>query len=174
MWWYDALMPPLESYGSQATRVDEVTLARIKREREEATRRLLDSRDQVAWTSAMARLDAEERVAREPVESTALEPAEVLSYLRSLPRMWADTGPEGRQALAASIFARTAVLGFERMEYELTDDAVRLGMNAALPAVLELRGSINEFGRGERSSAEAIRVTVRITTRHRRPAAAAG
>ena len=36
------------------------------------------------------------------------------------------------------------------MEYELTPDAIELGLGAALPAVLEL--TIGEFGRGERDS----------------------
>jgi len=44
------------------------------------------------------------------------------------------------------------VLGFERMEYELTSDAIALGLDAALPAVFELQDQIAEFGRGERDS----------------------
>lgn len=42
------------------------------------------------------------------------------------------------QALATALFATTDVLGYEPMEYELTPDAVKLGLNAALPRVLEL------------------------------------
>jgi hypothetical protein len=42
-------------------------------------------------------------------------------------------------------------MGFERMEYELTPDAIELGLDAALPAVFEL-GQRREFGRGERNS----------------------
>ena len=49
-----------------------------------------------------------------------------------------------------AIFARLDVLGFQRLEYELTADAIDLGLDAALPAVLELEGKIGEFGRGER------------------------
>jgi len=51
-----------------------------------------------------------------------------------------------------AIFARLDVLGFQRLEYELTPDAIDLGLNAALPAVLELESKIGEFGRGERNS----------------------
>ena len=50
-----------------------------------------------------------------------------------------DSGPDARQTLTTAIFARTDVLGFERMEYELTPDAIALGLDAALPAVFELR-----------------------------------
>jgi hypothetical protein len=57
-----------------------------------------------------------------------------------------------RQTITTAIFARTDVLGFERMEYELTSDAIALGLDAALPAVFELRDQIREFGRGERDS----------------------
>jgi hypothetical protein len=49
-----------------------------------------------------------------------------------------------------AIFARLDVLGFQRLEYELTPDAIDLGLDAALPAVLELESKIGEFGRGER------------------------
>ena|GEM_PF-2285562 len=73
-----------------------------------------------------------------------------VAYLRSLPKLWADSGPDGRQALALGLFARTEVIGFEQMIYELTPDAIELGLNAALPPVYELRASIGEFGRGER------------------------
>ena len=37
------------------------------------------------------------------------------------------------------------------MSYQLTPEAIELGLNAALPPVYELRASIAEFGRGERS-----------------------
>jgi hypothetical protein len=42
------------------------------------------------------------------------------------------------------------------MIYELTPDAIELGLNAALPPVYELRASIGEFGRGERIRASDI------------------
>ena len=38
------------------------------------------------------------------------------------------------------------------MVYELTPDAIELGLAAALPAVFELTCTIGEFGRGERAS----------------------
>lgn len=41
--------------------------------------------------------------------------------------------------------------GFEGMEYELTPEAIELGLGVALPAVLDL-GQKREFGRGERNS----------------------
>ncbi len=56
----------------------------------------------------------------------------------------------GRQALVVALFSRLDVLGFRRLEYELTPDAIDLGLDAALPPVIELERQIGEFGRGER------------------------
>lgn len=118
----------------------------------------------------MAQLDVKEQAAREPGETTRLSPREVVDYLRSLPSLWADSGSDGRQALATALFGRTDVVGFERMEYEVTPDAVELGLGAVLPAVLEI-GQKREFGRGERSRAEAMRVNVKIASDRIRTAA---
>jgi hypothetical protein len=79
-----------------------------------------------------------------------------------LPRLWADSGPDGRQALVIAIFAKLDVLGFKRLEYELTADAIDLGLDAALPPILELRTQIGEFGRGERINADTFQLSVRI------------
>ncbi len=101
----------------------------------------------------MAQLDTEEQAARGAVEPERLSSAEVVADMSSRPSLWADAGPEGRQALATALFGRTDVLGFQRMEYELTPDAIEIGLGAALAAVFEMRPrKIGEFGRGERDS----------------------
>jgi hypothetical protein len=133
-------------YHDRPARVDEAALARVGREREEAGRRLAKTRDVLAWQRDMAQLDAEEQAARQPTEAGRLSSGEVVRYLRSLPALWADAGPDGRQVLATALFARTEVLGFEQMIYELPLDAIELGLAAALPAVFELSCSIAEFG----------------------------
>ena len=137
-------------HAAHRPEVDDLALARIDREREAATRKLALTRDVVAWQSAMSRLDAAEALARQPLARGRLTPPEIVAYLRSVPALWADSGPDARQAISTAIFARTDVLGFERMEYELTSDAIALGLDATLPAVFELRDQIGEFGRGER------------------------
>jgi hypothetical protein len=153
-------------YHDRPPRVDGAALARVSREREESSRRLAKSRDVMAWQREMAQLDAEEEAARDPVEQGQLASSEVVAYLRSLPSLWADSGPDGRQALATALFARTDVVGFERMEYELTPDAIELGLGDALPAVFEI-GQEREFGRGERARARGNDVvgTVRVFRR---------
>jgi hypothetical protein len=137
-------------YNEGPPRTDELSLARIDREREEASQRLAKTRDIAAWQASMARLDAEAEVARQPRDGQGLTPSEVVGYLRSLPALWTDAGPEGRQAIATALFAKTDVLGYQRMEYELTPAAIELGLGAALPAVFELGNGFGEFGRGER------------------------
>jgi hypothetical protein len=57
-----------------------------------------------------------------------------------------------RPALATTLFASIEVEGYLRMEYTLTPEAVELGLNGALPAMLEVGAQIGEFGRGERDS----------------------
>jgi hypothetical protein len=139
-------------YQDRPAEIDRASLVRVSRDREEAGRRLAKTRDVLAWQREMAQLDADEQMARGAVEPERLSPTEVVAYLRSLLTLWTDAGPEGRQVLATALFARSEVLGFEQMEYELTPDAVELGLGEALPAVFEMRPrKIGEFGRGERS-----------------------
>ncbi len=100
-------------------------------------------------------------MAREPLETRHLTPAEIVDYLRSLPTLWADAGPGGRQTLATPIFARIDVLGFQPLEYDLTPAAIELGLDAALPAVYELHSQVGESGRGERSRTAMTDLSVR-------------
>ncbi len=74
---------------------DGVGDGRIERDRDELGRRLARSRDVAAWQSAMARLDGEEQLAREPVQTGRLTSPEVVAYLRSLPALWADSAQMG-------------------------------------------------------------------------------
>jgi hypothetical protein len=60
----------------------------------------------------MARLDAEQQVAKQPRQQQRMAPDEVVAYLRSLPTLWNDAGPEGRQALAAALFTKLEVEGY--------------------------------------------------------------
>ncbi len=53
------------------------------------------------------------------------------------------------------------VEGYQRMEYELTSEAIELGLNATLPAILEVGAQIGEFGRGERGSPFVTHVPAR-------------
>jgi DNA invertase Pin-like site-specific DNA recombinase len=148
-------------YAEGMAKTDELTLARIEREREEASQRLARTRDIAAWQATMARLDAESAVARQPRQQQRMAPEEVVAYLRSLPTLWNDAGPEGRQALASALFTKLEVEGYTKMRYELTPDAVTLGLGAALPAQLETGSHTGGFGRGERGCASLAHLRVR-------------
>ena len=52
--------------------------------------------------------------------------------------------------MVVAIFSRLDVLGFKELVYELTEDALDLGLDAALPPVIDLGRQLGEFGRGER------------------------
>jgi hypothetical protein len=143
------LWPFLGGFGSPAE-ADELGLARIAKEREEAGRKLALTRDIVAWQATMTRLDAAEALARQPLDAPRLTPLEIVDYLRSLAALWTDSGPDGRRVITSAIFARTDVMSFRRLEYELTPDAIELGLDAALPSVMELKAKVAGFGRGER------------------------
>jgi hypothetical protein len=93
----------------------------------------------------------------------------VVDYTRSFPRLWADSGPDGRQALVVAIFSRLDVPGFRRLEYELTPDAIDLGLDAALPPVIELDRQIGESGRGERASPSLTQQSLRFVMVSRTP-----
>jgi hypothetical protein len=110
----------------------------------------------------MARLDAEQQVARQPRQHQRMAPDEVVAYLRSLPTLWTDAGPEGRQALASALFTKLEVEGYQTMRYGLTADAVDIGLGAASPAQLETGGQMGGFGRGERTRAYTFQLSVRI------------
>lgn len=73
----------------------------------------------------------------------------------------------GGQALATALFARTEVTGFEQMVCKLTPDTIELGLDAALPAVFELRCTIAEFGRGERRQTSTTDLSVPASWRLR-------
>ena len=103
-------------------------------------------------TGTSSRSSHRRQIAREPIRRTRLSP----DRNRRLPAGFAAAvgrvGPDGRQTIAVALFARLDVLGFQRLEYELTPDAIDLGLHAALPPALELNRQIGGFGRGERAS----------------------
>ena len=84
----EAMTEIVRLYSEGLAKPDELTLARIEREREEASQRLAKTRDVAAWQATMARLDAEQQVARQPRQQQRMAPDEVVAYLRSLPTFW--------------------------------------------------------------------------------------
>jgi hypothetical protein len=131
---------------------DRLALARIERERDAALARYRRDRDSGALDRTMARLDVEERQARE-VHQAAGVPAEVaVRYLRDLAATWRKAeGGSGRRMLAEALFERIDALGSREATLRLTDTAIAHGFAAVIPERLELTVG---YGRSERSSAD--------------------
>ena len=129
--------------GSRDPEPDRLALARIGRERDMAMARYRRDRDARALEAVMAALDAQETEAAAGCPVEALEPAEVVAYLRNLPEVW-DAAPVGRRALAESLFERIEVLGLRRMHLEPTPAAIAAGLEEAFASASA------GYGRGER------------------------
>ena len=136
--------------ATRAPEPDRLALARIGRERDAAVARYRRDRDVLALEASMAALDAEEADVGQRVATPALSAAEVVAYLRDLPRLW-DDAPASRRGLAESLFARIEVLGLRRMHIEPTPAAIAAGLVEAFARTNVV------YGRGERSHAIARR-----------------
>jgi DNA invertase Pin-like site-specific DNA recombinase len=104
---------------------------RIERERDRALARYKRRRDAAELEATMRRLDAEERAASQSADRPTLSAAEVVAYLRDLPRLWEDGKPEQRRALAEALFARVRALGIARIEITPTEGATERGLAEA-------------------------------------------
>jgi hypothetical protein len=136
---------------------DRLTLARIARERDAATAKYLRDRDTDALEATMARLDEEEREAKEEKVEDGVPAAEAVRYLKELDRTWsAADGGKGRKMLAEALFERIEVRGFREVRLHLTDAAIAHGFGAVLPERL----AISVSSRGERARAAISDVQV--------------
>lgn len=133
--------------ADEAVVVDHVALARVEQSRTTAMDRYRRDRDAAALERAMAALDAQEQHAR--VEVPTLAPDDVRAYLTRLPTLWADA-PRSRHLLTASLFDRVRLLGHEEATFDLSAEAIALGIADGMPATLTISGG---YGRGERGRA---------------------
>ncbi len=121
----------------------------------------------------MARLDAEAEVSRQPRGWRRLSPPEVVDYLRSLLTMWTDAGPQDRRALATALFAKVDESGCQKVEYELTSEAIELALSRARPAILEVGVQSRSARRAAcPRGAPQVALQVRAVDRHPRMSAA--
>ena len=126
---------------------DPFSLRRIARERDKATAQYVGDRDIRALQATMARLDAEEKTAksRPQVPVTARD---VRRYLTDLPRLWRETEPAGRRAIAEAAFDRIDAMGLDLVIHP-SPEAERYGWSEAFGSE-PLVYSISRSGRGER------------------------
>jgi DNA invertase Pin-like site-specific DNA recombinase len=128
---------------------DRLAIARIGRERDAALARYRRDRDARALEATMAVLDRGEHEARTGATlSDPLPAAEVVEYLRDLPRLW-DAAPASRRGLAEAVFERIEVLGLRRMRISPTPAALAAGLAEAFSSASA------GYGRGERAEARA-------------------
>jgi hypothetical protein len=137
---------------------DRLALARIARAREAAAAKFLRDRDTDALEAAMARLDEEEREAKEEKVEDGVPADVAVRYVKNLDGTWAAAdGGQGRKMLAEALFERIDVRGFRETRLHLTDAAIAHGFGAVLPERL----AISVSGRGERGSASLTHLRFR-------------
>jgi len=153
---------------------NQFALARIRRDRQQATRRLETDCDVGAWKAAWDRLAQEEAVveaaAREP--ESALTVAEVLADLRG---MYDDAEPETKHRIAQALFDKAEVLGPTEVWLHPSIEAEERGWAAAMSG--EFRVELRQTGRGERARASLTQrsprfLMVNCTSRESLPATA--
>lgn len=117
--------------------VDRLTLARVARAKQEALRRLGETRDVAGWQATVARLDAEEAAARAPeTASTGLDEVEVRTYLANLAGLWNSSDAAHRQELFQSLFDEVRVEGLRELSYRLSRSAVTMSLDRLLPRTI--------------------------------------
>ena len=126
---------------------DAFSQRRITRERDRATTQYVADRDVLALQATMTRLDAEEKAARERPQA-AVTARDVRRYLTDLPKLWRETEPEGRRAIAEAAFDRIDAMGLDLVLHP-SAEAERFDWSEAFGSE-PLMYSNSRSGRGER------------------------
>jgi hypothetical protein len=127
---------------------DEFRLARIRRDRQQATRRLEMDRDVAAWTATMQRLDREEADAQ-VADAPGLTSREIAESLADLQTLFADAEPTTKHRIVQALFEQVEVLGPSEVWLYPSVEAEARGWAAAMSG--EFRVELRKTGRGERS-----------------------
>lgn len=128
-----------------AIRPNELALARIARQVDEASQKLAKTRDIGEWQANMARLDAEkEAVLASAAHPDAEDPAQATDFLRDLGSLWARSDPRIRQEVALALWDSWQFLGFTSATYRWSAHALRYGLDRLVPA--EITFDLRELG----------------------------
>ena len=125
-------------------------LARIRRERQQATRRLEADRDVAAWKATMDRLDREEAEAQ-ATDAASLSMQGVAESLADLQTLYADAEPMTKHRIVQALFEQMEVLGPNEVWLYPSVEAEARGWAAAMSG--EFRVEERKTGRGERNCA---------------------
>lgn len=126
---------------------DQFRLARIRRERQQATRRLEADRDVAAWTATMERLDREESEAQ-TIDTPRPTLHEIAAALTDLQSLFADAEPATQHRIVQALFEQVEVLGPNEVWLYPSVEAEARGWAAAMSG--EFRVEVRKTGRGER------------------------
>jgi DNA invertase Pin-like site-specific DNA recombinase len=119
--------------ASPDSNTDQVAAARIRRQREDAAKQFVITRNVDELQTTLARLDDEEAALSKRVVVAQSE-LEALRALESLPALWRDADDRDKQLLAQQIFDGMWVKGSDRLEVRLTPWARSIGLQAAWKA----------------------------------------
>jgi DNA invertase Pin-like site-specific DNA recombinase len=126
---------------------DQFRLARIRRERQQATRRLEVDRDVNAWKATMERLDREETEAQ-ATDAPSLTMQGVAESLADLQALYTDAEPATKHRIVQALFEQVEVLGPSEVWLYPSVEAEARGWAAAMSG--EFRVEVRKTGRGER------------------------
>lgn len=133
----DAAAPPASQF----------TLARIARDRRDATRRLDADRDTATWLATMSRLDVEEVEAHATIAPRP-GPREVAQILADMAGLYTDATPQTQHRILQALFEQVEVLGSREVWLHPSLEAEERGWAAAMSG--EFRVEVRQTGRGER------------------------
>lgn len=110
--------------------LDSFSMARIRRQRDDAAKQFVITRNVEELQATLARLDDEEAALSRRVVVAESE-VEALRVLEDLPNVWQEASDRGKQLLAQQIFEGMWIKGSERLEVRLTAWAKSIGLHAA-------------------------------------------
>jgi hypothetical protein len=125
---------------------DQFRLARIRRDRQHAMRRLELDRDVAAWKATMERLDREEGEAH-VADGPSLTSIEIAASIRDLQSLFADAEPATQHRIVAALFEQVEVLGPNEIWLYPSVEAEARGWAAAMAGEFRVEST---NGRGER------------------------
>ncbi len=129
-----------------STTPDKFRLARIRRERQQATQRLTEDQDTAAWKATWDRLNLEEAEAQ-AVSATPVAAQDVAESLSDLQSLFADAEPLTRHRIVQALFEKMEVLGPNEIWLYASVEAEARGWAGAMHGTNSADGTVVRFVR---------------------------